>query len=415
MKLSPLMIALLLSVVACQTTPLQQIVFHPESFLSAAGLLIDAQVQAASGDFEILSEKDRSGTKVRARKNFRPTPELTTRFELNSEEDLQIELAGWYNDGWDDESHARYSQHHRLFSEVNPYWYNLGHSDSGTLSQSTDGAIHERSYVYNPDKVNAVMAAHDIVVPTVGDNAKGQINRILEKPAARENLLSQLLRTVLERGYDGIDINFEGGEPQGQEAFADFVDELAQRLHVHGKRLSVTIKAAYSTQSENWEIFDYALLGQTAADRFKVMMYDHNFDAGMNVPGPIAEYNWMVDCLDYMIGRGLPAEKIHLGLHNYAWTWQRQSNGDYSMVFPHSTWSALKAQVSQWNWDATAKESWADFEVQGVSYRSYVGNVNTVRERLGLARKYGLAGIVFWTLGREDAQIYPELAAAFGA
>ncbi len=37
-----------------------------------------------------------------------------------------MELAGWYNDGWDDESHAVYTAKSHLFSEVNPYWYNLG-------------------------------------------------------------------------------------------------------------------------------------------------------------------------------------------------------------------------------------------------------------------------------------------------
>lgn len=328
-------------------------------------------------------------------------------------EDLAIEVAGWYNDGWDDESHAVYIQHQSTFSEVNPYWYNLGRSDSGPQAERADGSVHERNYVYSQTKVESVQQAHDLVIPTVGDNARGQINRILAKPRARLALLNRLTQIAVSRNYDGLDLNFEGGEAQGQQAFAAFVDELAQRLHAQGKRLSVTLKAAYSPQSESWEIFNYQLLGQTAVDRFKVMMYDHNFDAGMNVPGPIADYQWMVDSLQYMIARGLPAEKIQLGIHNYAWIWKQTSEGQYQMQFPHSSWSEVNQHLAQFNWDTNARESWGDYQVAGENYRTYVGDADTVNARIGLVKSFGLAGVVFWTLGREDQRIYSVIAQAF--
>lgn len=349
-----------------------------------------------------------------------PTAEPTPAPTPAPAEDLSVELAGWYNDGWDDESHAVYTQHAQLFSEVNPYWYNLGTSDSGPGASVDDGQVHERAYVYRPEKVEAVHQAQDLVIPTVGDNARGQINRILNTPTARTRLLDTLVDLVLRRGYDGIDLNMELGTPDGQAAYADFVHELATRLHVHHKRLSVTLKAAYNAQSESWEMFDYQRLGQTAVDRFKIMMYDHNFDAGMNVPGPIGEYPWIVRSLEYMIGRGLPAHKIQLGLHNYAWVWQAQPDGSFLMQFPHGTWSALASAVATISpqtpleetlqWDSVAQESWRDYTVNGVAYRAYVGDVRTVQARLDLVKTYGLAGLTFWTLGREDARIYTALA-----
>ncbi|MEZ0375027.1 MAG: glycosyl hydrolase family 18 protein [Candidatus Sericytochromatia bacterium] len=332
----------------------------------------------------------------------------------SSGEDLSVEVAGWYNDGWDDESHAVYTNHNQLFSEVNPYWYNLGTSDGGTEATKTDGSVYERSYVYNATKVNQVHSGHDLVIPTIGDNAAGQINKILASSTARQALINNLVQKAVNRNYDGFDINFELGQATGQAAFALFVDDLAKQLHAVGKRLSVTIKAADSATAESWEIFDYQRLGQTAADRFKVMMYDHNFDAGANVPGPIADYNWMVSSLKYMISRGLPPGKIQLGLHNYAWVWKQGSNGSYSLQYPFSTWSAVQAKTSVFQWNSTAKEAWTDYSSSGLQYRTYIGDAQTVAQRLPLVKTFGLAGVVFWTLGREDQRIYADLPLQFG-
>lgn len=361
-------------------------------------------VAPAAFDFQLQAKREarhqqRQVLKAEAQ---RPKPLL---------EDLSIEVAGWYNDGWDDESHAVYTQHQSTFSEVNPYWYNLGRSDSGSQAKRIDGSVHERAYVYSPAKREAVHQAQDLVIPTVGDNARGQINRILASPTARLALLNRLTEIAVSRNYDGLDLNFELGEAQGQQAFAVFVNDLAQRLHAEGKRLSVTLKAAYSPQSEKREIFNYRLLGQTAVDRFKVMMYDHNFDAGRDVPGPIAEYQWIVHSLRYMIAQGLPAEKMQLGIHNYAWVWKQTSAGQYQMQFPHSTWAEVSQHLSQFNWDTQAQESWGDYQVAGVNYRTYVGDANTVAARIGLVKSFGLAGVVFWTLGREDQGIYSGLVA----
>lgn len=55
------------------------------------------------------------------------------------------EVSGWYNDGWNATSHASYMANDHIFSEVNPYWYDLGSQQNLTL---TDGTISERAYAY---------------------------------------------------------------------------------------------------------------------------------------------------------------------------------------------------------------------------------------------------------------------------
>lgn len=403
--------AMLLALLMSATAACQSQVPHS---LQAPGFQA-ASVTAPPGQALMTAPEAFGVAAVKGKTRTAPPPAVTdtaAAATLNPAEDLPIEVAGWYNDGWDNESHAVYAKYANTFSEVNPSWYNLGSSDGGAAANKSDGSIYERGYVYDAAKVALVHLNHDLVIPTIGDNKAGQLNAILNHATARQALLDHLVSTAVSRNYDGFDLNFELGKPAGQAAFASFVDDLAKALHQVGKRLSVTLKAADSATAEAREIFDYKRLGQTQADRFKVMMYDHNFDAGADVPGPIADYGWMVDSLSYMIGRGLPANKIQLGLHNYAWVWKQQSGG-FSLQAPFSTWSALQGRSLQWN--SRSKESWSEFQYQGQNYQAYVGDAQTVAERLPLVRRFGLAGVVFWTLGREDQRIYTSLPQEFPA
>lgn len=254
------------------------------------------------------------------------------------------EVSGWYNDGWNAESHATYMANDHLFSEVNPYWYDL----SGTT-----GAISERAYAYTPSNVIEAHANGDLVVPSIADQSSGQINTIIGKATSRQRLIDNIVATVNARGYDGFDLNFEHGKPAGKAAFSSFASALASALHASGKRLEITVQPASTAAEEAAYIFDYAALAVSGADRIKVMAYDHNFDAGTNVPGPIAPVSWIRSVLSYLTTtRGVPSSKLHLGLHNYGWTW-KQKGSAWTLMSPFDTFTNV-SQVSggsAWQWD----------------------------------------------------------------
>ncbi|HVH43391.1 MAG TPA: glycosyl hydrolase family 18 protein [Labilithrix sp.] len=318
------------------------------------------------------------------------------------------EVSGWYNDGWNAESHATYLSNEHIFSEVNPYWYDLA---------GTDGSISERAYAYTPQNVVDAHSYGDLVVPSMADHDQGQIDSIVGNPSARQNLIDNIVNTVNSRGYDGIDLNFESGGPSARVQFTAFVTALASALHHDGKRLEVTIKAAASATEESWYIFDYASLGASGVDRIKIMAYDNNFEAGANVPGPIAPISWIRSLLDYAITtRGVPSTKIQLGLHNYGWTWKKAGSA-WQLLTPHDTYRDVQQKSAGigWQWDVAARESWKQYSYGGKTYRSYVGTADTVAARVALADEFNLAGLALWVLGREDASIYTRMCTYFGA
>lgn len=335
--------------------------------------------------------------------------EETTHPRLN----LPIEVSGWYNDGWDNESHAVYLKHHHVFSELNPFWYHLG---KPTNPGALDGSITERTYAYHAQKVKDIQARGDIVLPAIADNVANQMDKIMADTVARQKLIENIVNTVVSRGYDGINLNFERMSAQARDRFTVWVDALGHALHAKGKGLCVAIIAARNTREEGWHAFDYAKLAKTSIDRFKIMMYDHNFYDGTQ-PNPIGPVSWIREVLDHAIQQGIPRSKIHMSIHNYGWTWKKRTNQTWQILFPHSTFAQWLAQHGSASllWDDTAKEHWGDYQHNGESYRTWVGTSRSALERLAIAQQYGLQGISFWVLGREDSSIYSDMCQSYGS
>jgi spore germination protein len=336
---------------------------------------------------------------------------LTARASAN---DVAREISGYYNDGWNAESHGTYMAQSYIFSEINPYWYDLGTQQAPTL---TDGTLSERAYAYTPQNVLDAHANGDLVVPVIADHALGQIDAILNDPSARQALLNNLVDTVVNRDYDGIDLNFESGTAAARAPFTAFTHDLAAALHAAGARLVVTVSAVTGFSAESATLFDYAGLAASGVDRIRIMAYDHNFDAGVNTPGPIAPIQWIRDVLHYAITtRGVASGLIQVALHNYAWTWKKSGN-KWQLQTPHDTYQSVMQKSSGvgWQWDPVSAESWKQYAYAGKTYLSYVGTSDTVAARIGLADEFDLAGSSFWVLGREDQSSYARICTYFGS
>ncbi|MCL1127791.1 hypothetical protein [Shewanella surugensis] len=82
-----------------------------------------------------------------------------------------FELAGWINDTPNPyaEGFQSYLAHQSLFTEINPYWYNLGASDTGPGLYAVDGSINLREYAYDARMITKTHANGDLVLPTIAD------------------------------------------------------------------------------------------------------------------------------------------------------------------------------------------------------------------------------------------------------
>lgn len=325
-----------------------------------------------------------------------------------------IVVTGWYNDGWNAESHQVYLNHHQLFSEVNPYWYNLGTGLGTEERKVSDGSIYERSYAYTPLQISQVRSKGDLFIPTIGDMDREQVNRIINDNTAKNNLINNLVNKALERNYDGWDLNFENAHERDKQKFSLFVKELGTALKAKGKVLDVTIGGFANAEKESHWIFDYDGLNIPEVRYIKIMAYDQ-FLAGIPTLNPVGDYYWVIDILDYAIHtRGVNPKKIILGIANYGWSFkQNPANNKMEIIRPFMTYSQYMniPGFASWYQD-WCHELYGEWFVNGVYHAAFFNNANSVAKRLELVNLYGISGVCFWVLGREDQEIYTSKISA---
>ncbi|MFZ4262188.1 glycosyl hydrolase family 18 protein [Sphingobacterium sp. HJSM2_6] len=199
-----------------------------------------------------------------------------------------IVVSGWYNDGWNQTSHQVYLNNDKLFSEVNPYWYNLGTDSQEPGNSVADGSIYERPYVFNAQQIAQVRSRGDLMIPTIGDMSRNQINEILASEASQENLINNLTQKALYRNYDGWDLNFEHANEIDKDKFSAFVKKLGKALKNNHKILDVTIGGIPNELEESYWIFDYNALNIPEVRYIKIMAYDQYLRGTPNL-NPVSE------------------------------------------------------------------------------------------------------------------------------
>lgn len=107
------------------------------------------------------------------------------------------------------------------------------------------------------------------------------INVLVNDAAVQQNLITEMLEVMDEKGFVGVDIDFEYILPGDRVAFADFVANVRSQMAPLGYTVSVALapKIASDQQGLLYEGKDYGLLG-AAADSVLLMTYEWGYTYG---------------------------------------------------------------------------------------------------------------------------------------
>lgn len=116
--------------------------------------------------------------------------------------------------------------------------------------------------------------------------ADGQFNNylitsVVNNEAVKNTLLQNLLSVMTEKGFAGLDIDFEYILPEDRIPFADFVADAQRLLSPYGYPVSVALAPKTSDYQRGllYEGKDYGLLGE-AADSVLLMTYEWGYTYG---------------------------------------------------------------------------------------------------------------------------------------
>lgn len=133
-----------------------------------------------------------------------------------------------------------------------------------------------------------------------------------------------------EKGYDGVDLDFEHLDASMQDTYTTFLRSTSKRLHDAGKKMSQCVgyyPAMFDNPDSTKLFHDPAVLVETC-DLVRVMCYDMYFGPGVNTDefagrddcsgmGPTTAYPWAVSNMTYWKER-IPADKLVIGLPAYS-------------------------------------------------------------------------------------------------
>lgn len=227
------------------------------------------------------------------------------------------------------------------------------------------------------------------------------IASVVNSQTAKANLLANLLETVQEKNFQGVDIDFEYIRPEDRIPFADFVADVRNLLSAYGYHVSVALAPKTSDMQAGllYAGKDYGLLGK-AADSVLLMTYEWGYTYGP--PMAVAPVNKVRQVVEYAVTRIDPA-KIDLGIPNYGYDWTLPFVQGSSRAVTVSNQEAVRIAIEAGvpiQFDDVAMSPFFQYEKDGQLHEVWFEDVRSYREKFSLLPAYGLRGMGYWQIMR---------------
>jgi len=284
--------------------------------------------------------------------------------------------------------------------------FTYGFRDSGELIQPDDARILEIAAGYDVAPV--------LLISTLGEDGKFNnelSSRLFDSPALQETLISRLLTVMAEKGYRGLEVDFEFIRREDAEGYVAFLMRLKQALAEQGYPLFVALAPKTSANQAGllYEGHDYRGIG-AVADYVILMTYEWGYQFGP--PGAVAPIQNVERVVQYAVTE-IPPEKILLGIPNYGYDWplpyvkgETEAKG-ISMEVALQT--ALENRAEIRFDDLTATPYFEYTASDGVMHVVWFENGSSIRNKLALVDEYRLGGISIWQVMRYFPQLYRVL------
>ncbi|QAT51336.1 LysM peptidoglycan-binding domain-containing protein [Caproiciproducens sp. NJN-50] len=237
---------------------------------------------------------------------------------------------------------------------------------------------------------------------------------ILSSPQVQDTLLDNIVQTMQQKNYYGLNIDFEYIYPADRESYNSFLRKTVEKLHPLGYIVLTSLAPKTSAEQTGllYEAHDYPVHGDLA-DYVILMTYEWGYTYGP--ARPVAPLNLVEQVIKYAVSV-IPPEKILMGIPNYGYDWTLpfvRGTSARSLTNPGAV--ELAAQVgSHILFDEEAQSPHFDYySSDGKKHTVWFEDARSIRAKLELAHRYGLAGVSYWTANSYFSQNWLVLSSLF--
>jgi spore germination protein len=316
---------------------------------------------------------------------------------------------------WDQNSAAESMRAHAdQIDLVSFFWYVF----------TEDGMI--RPYMYAEEDWTLVQEAHSLgmrvhaLIANLPDENEGgdwdndRVERMLNDESLRESHIEDIITLIEQKGFDGIDIDYEALEGRNRATFSAFIEELGAELHAHGKTLGIALHPKTSetnTMEDNGShAQDWPILAEHA-DYLYLMLFGEHYSGSDS--GPLASLPWFTRVLEYAVEElHVPPTKIVAEIALSGQRWNRQGDrwrGANAEMTLRDAEALRQEQAAPLEWDSDSQSPSFSFVNNNTESVVWFENDGSLAEKLTLLRRMGITRIGLWRLGGETEEIWQRI------
>ena len=291
---------------------------------------------------------------------------------------------------------------------LTPFTY--GFTETGALVPLDDGRLLAAA-----GRQRAAALLHLSTLTEEGRFSNERSSALLADESLQETLAQSLLQTMREKGFYGLDVDFEYVPPHEREVYAAFITRLRETLNPLGYPVIVALAPKTSAAQHGllYEAHDYALLGE-AANAVFLMTYEWGYTYGP--PMAVAPLPQVRAVLDYAVTEIAPA-RILLGVPLYGYDWPLpfvQGETRAQSVSPVQAVEQAVRAGAEIFYDGTAQAPYYTYaDPAGREHIVWFEDARSIEAKLRLVDEYGLQGVGYWNLMRPFPQNWAVLSALY--
>ncbi len=276
------------------------------------------------------------------------------------------------------------------------YHFSYGYNEAGNLSLLADDNLFQAAVEEN---------AASVLVLTPFDNGRFSnqlVNVLVENTSVQETLVNDLIAVMGERGFEGVNVDFEYILAEDKQNYVNFLQYLKGRMEPYGYQVTVALppKIADDQPGLLYEGMDYAGIAE-AVDAVFLMTYEWGYTYGPNMA--VAPIPSVRRVLDYAVTR-IPRDKIYMGLPNYGYDWplpyERGVTKAETLGYTTAIARALEYGVPV-QYDEVSEAPFIRYRnIDGVEHEIWFEDVRSMNAKFNLIEEYGFLGGGYWNLQR---------------
>nr|WP_312578667.1 LysM peptidoglycan-binding domain-containing protein [Sedimentibacter sp.] len=275
---------------------------------------------------------------------------------------------------------------------LSPFAYLI--KEDGSLEGIDDSAAIKTAI---SEDIIPMMSIANFSVTSKGENLA---HVVLNNPQIIDDLLSNIVNIMKEKGYKGLNIDFENVLPVDRDAYTNFLKTTVDRLHKEGFFVSTALAPKYGPDQRGllYEAHDYEAHGKIA-DFVILMTYEWGWRGSQ--PRAISPINEIERVLDYAVSV-IPRDKILMGFQIYARDWKLPfTEGDTAETF--SVQEAIDRAYkykSTIQYDVISQSPFFIYtDENGIDHEVWFEDARSALAKFDLVKDYGLRGLSYWVLG----------------